>query len=89
MEYENNEFLFSLSKSSLGFKYHRIFIVDKRGGSNISFTGDQVDCLIDGLYHLTSRRSRAANACGHCHWLPENKGESCHVPGCRFYPPPA
>ena len=39
--------------------------------------------------HLTSRRSRAANICGRCHWLPENKGESCHVPGCRFYPPPA
>lgn len=63
MEYENNEFEFSLSKSTLGFKYHKIFIVDKRGGSAFSLTGDQVDCLIDGLYHLTSHSSRAADKC--------------------------
>ncbi len=46
-------------------------------------------CLITEYRNLTRRRSRAANACACFKWFPEDKGESCHVPGCGHYPPPA
>ena len=39
--------------------------------------------------HLTSRRSRAADACANCEWRPTKPGWKCLTTDCEYYPPPA
>lgn len=36
-------------------------------------------CLIEQYRNLTSRPSRAAECCPHCHWFPKDKGKTCRM----------